>query len=223
MALLGIAPFTPPNPFMIAVLLAVMQVRVAHVWLTRMLRAQVRRHVTELEAEVVESEAVPDSQQPVLLTKLRICCDGGLVRNLHLGKPKENETRATVKDIFEKGQSFVFLDQKLGSVTDKQVLELILNSSLVVSHEELKVIAVDDESQEDTEKLVQKFTDLTTAYLKGTSQSENSVFVQLEDMSRWAKASSLFFLSGGALLCIMGRRQAELKAGAFTDTAPQHV
>ncbi|CAK0804152.1 unnamed protein product [Prorocentrum cordatum] len=82
MALMGIAPFTPPNMFMVAMVLAIMQVRLAHTWLTRQLHSQARRHVLEVE------QSSPYQSDGVAFTQLKLRCEGGLTRTLHLERAK---------------------------------------------------------------------------------------------------------------------------------------
>lgn len=200
MALLGIAPFTPPNPFMVGLLLAIVQARLAHIWTTRQLRAQVRRHVTELGQ-------VEDSG--VLVVSLH--CDGGLKRKLRLSLPRAGESKPSFAEVMKQGRSFVFLDRKLGEVVaGEEALDALLNSERVIASEELSVTPFQEESQLEAEKVAQRLANLTQEHLKAMKgRDEVSALETLAQLRHHAQIIGGVILTSGLVICLGGRYAAE--------------
>jgi len=196
--LLGVAPFTPPNPFMIGLLLSVLQVQFAHGWMLRQLWAQQRRHVLEI---VEEQEG---ENGPTLIT---IKCDGGLTRKLRL-TPRDSSP--SFADIVKEGRSFIFLDRKSGEAVDLEALEALLQSERGIQSEEVIMEPVSGESPEEAGKLVQKFKDLTSEHLtKIADKCADSPKSALEGLIRNAQLTGAGILFFGSALGISGRMAAD--------------
>jgi len=205
MALLGIAPFTPPNPFMFGLFLAVMQVRLAHIWMTRQMRAQVRRHVTELVQ--VEGSLDADSKEALVI---RMTSDGGLVRTLHLVAPDGEEKKPPFSDVTSQGCTFVFFDRGQGKSDFKEALDAVLDSERVIQKEELEVTPFEEESQLEADKMVQRLTSLTREHLKGLKgKDEVAPAASLGQIRRSSQLSGAVILSAGVVIGIGGRIASE--------------
>lgn len=200
MALLGIAPFTAPNPFMVGLLLAVMQVRLTHIWGTRTLRAQTRRHVTEL-VQTIESD-------DVLVT---IQCDGGVIRKLRLRSPAGSEKKPSFADIMKQGRTYIFFDMDLGKAEQPAFDELLSSKHVLVS-EELLVTPFEEESKEEAEKMVQRLVALTHEDLKQI-QGKDVVTPKrsLAGLRRSGQLLGGVVLTAGLLICLSGRYSADVQ------------
>lgn len=198
-ALLGIAPFTSPNPFMIALLLSVVQVQFAHGWMLRQLWAQRRRHVLEL---------VQEEKDGIMIVTLR--CDGGLTRELKLESGPASGSTPSLADIATQGQSFMFFDRQAGDVQDAEALDALLQTEQGVVSEELTTEPISGESKEEAGKFVQKFTDLTREHLKSIATKDGGSPEQaLKALIRSSQLGGFFFLCAGSTLGVMGRMSAD--------------
>eukprot|EP00930_Biecheleria_cincta_P008773 TRINITY_DN110338_c0_g1_i1.p1 TRINITY_DN110338_c0_g1~~TRINITY_DN110338_c0_g1_i1.p1 ORF type:complete len:298 (-),score=49.98 TRINITY_DN110338_c0_g1_i1:129-1022(-) len=198
-ALMGIAPFTPPNPFMIALLLSVVQVQFAHGWMLRQLWAQRRRHVLEVVQEEKDG-----------ITFVTIRCDGGLTRELKLESGPASGSTPSFADIATQGQSFMFLDRNLGEVQDAEALDALLQTEQGLASEELTTEPVSGESKEEAGKFVQKFTDLTREHLKSIAGKDGGSPEQaLNALIRSSQIAGIGFLLAGSTLGVMGRSSAD--------------
>mmetsp|Transcript_11309 Transcript_11309/g.20070 ORF Transcript_11309/g.20070 Transcript_11309/m.20070 type:complete len:290 (+) Transcript_11309:56-925(+) len=187
-ALLGVAPFTPPNPFMIGLLISVVQVQLAHAWMLRQLFVQQRRHVLEVIEEIKDGETV-----------VTVKCDGGVTRHLKLDADAASGSKPSLEDIATKGSSFIFLDRKAGEV--HEALDTLLQSDRGVASEEVQVTSISGESEDESRTLVQKFTDLTREHLKKIDGKEGPPPREaIEGITRSAKLTGYVFLFGGSLL-----------------------
>lgn len=197
MALLGVAPFTAPNPFMFALLLAVIQVRLSHIWGSRMLRAQTRRHVTQV-VQTIESD--------VLL--VAITCDGGLVRKLRLVAPAGNEKKPSFAEVIKEGKTYIFFDKEFGK--GEQALEELLLSDRVIASEEFTVTPLGEEDQGEADKVVQRLSTLSREDLKKI-QGKDAVAPKksLAQLRRSAQMLGSVILTAGLILCLGGRYSAE--------------
>mmetsp|Transcript_6365 Transcript_6365/g.19225 ORF Transcript_6365/g.19225 Transcript_6365/m.19225 type:complete len:340 (-) Transcript_6365:249-1268(-) len=208
LGLLGVAPFVPPTPFMAGLLLSVLQVRLAHVWLSRQLRAQARRHVTELalaEGHALTSEG---SAQPLVLV---LKCDGGLSRTLRLspGPAAVDGSKPALAEVLEAGRSFLFLDDALGSSDDPEALKQISQSQGTIANEDITVEPFTDESQEDANKVVQPLLGLTRAHIQKMKGKDNvSPAASLANIQRTAYLTAGIILAGGATVFAGGRYTA---------------
>lgn len=201
LGLLGVAPFAPPTPFMVGLLLAVLQVRVAHAWLSRQLRAQARRHVTELAL----AEPAAEGAAPVL----QVRCDGGLSRTLRLAPSPEGASKPQLAEVLRSGHTFVFLDAARGSSDDPEALDKVRNSECVITNEDVVVEPFPDESQEEANKMVQPLLSLTHEHLKKLGGKDSATpMASLADIERNAYLTGGVILAGGVVVCAGGRYTA---------------
>lgn len=207
LALLGVAPFTPPNPFMAAILLTILQVRVAHAWTLRQLQAQARRHVTKVE---LMSGDVENSEEAL---SVRISCDGGLTRTLALTAPSSSSAKPPVCDVMKNGVTFIFLDRELGDAKDEALLDAaLLQSDRVISSESITVQPFEGEgSEDDALNTVQKLAALRKEDLaRLATKEESSVPAQVSRLRGAAVMSGAIILTGGLVICLGGRHAADV-------------
>lgn len=202
MALLGIAPFTPPNPFMFGLLLAVVQVRLTHIWSTRLLRGHTRRHVTKLEQTIT-----PDSYL------IAITCDGGLTRTLRLKEPASDDKKPkpTFAETIEQGSTYISFDKDLGKAQLPAFNEL-MQSDRVIASEKIEVKPFEDESQEEAEKVVQRLSALSKEDLKKIQGKDGGAPKKsLASLRRSGQLLGSVILTSGLLICLSGRYSAEVQ------------
>jgi hypothetical protein len=199
LALLGIAPFTAPLPFMTALLLATVQARMAHTWQTRQLRAHLRRHVEELHTEAAGSGEEPP---PMLIAK----CGGGLTRRIHLTDQGESDARPSFADVISAGGNFIYFDKSLGSSESEDAFNAVLESRHVIGKEELDITTFDEESVDEAQKLVQRLSTLTASELSGLRNASppppTESMGQVEVTSQRLAA---VILAGGTAIFLGGR------------------
>eukprot|EP00933_Yihiella_yeosuensis_P023405 TRINITY_DN18227_c0_g1_i1.p1 TRINITY_DN18227_c0_g1~~TRINITY_DN18227_c0_g1_i1.p1 ORF type:complete len:324 (-),score=50.42 TRINITY_DN18227_c0_g1_i1:89-1060(-) len=216
LGLLGIAPFTPPNPFMIGLLLAVLQVQFAHGYALRQLWLQQRRYVLEIVKEDIE----PDEGQS-RVTIVTIKCDGGLTRKIHLTPHAASGPSPSLADIVTKGKSFIVIDKAAGNVKDAEALDDLLQTDRGVLKEDLEVEPIGSESKEESGKLVQKFTELTREHLNNISGKEGPPPQEaLGVLIRHSQLAGAGLLFGGLMLCV-GGRQAKIEVPPQSSQSPQ--
>jgi len=181
---------------MFGLLIAVTQVRIVHSWMTRQLRMQVRRHVTELVHDSESQEAT-------------FRCDGGLARTLHLAPAApDGEAKPPFADVIKKGGTFVFFDDNLGKSDEQEALDaLLMGEGTVISSEELSIAVYEDESQQDAEKIMQRLINLTPAHLSRLP-ADRSPQQTLAQMIRTSQVSGLVIVAAGAVICFSGRARA---------------
>jgi len=199
LAFLGIAAFTPPTWYMAGMMVATLQVRLGHTWLTRMMRAQSRRHVTEM------TWSQHSNGTDVTLS---IKFDGGLSRTLDLTSTEvATDAQPPVKDMFGHGTSFIYFDRKLGSSENSEVFEELLQSEHVLASESVNLKAYPDEAQDDAEKTIQRFEKLSRSHLEKISNSKNdpSPHAGLMQLVRFAQSSAAVFSLGGVFMFLAGR------------------
>eukprot|EP00747_Dinoflagellata_sp_TGD_P167330 gnl/TRDRNA2_/TRDRNA2_191510_c0_seq1.p1 gnl/TRDRNA2_/TRDRNA2_191510_c0~~gnl/TRDRNA2_/TRDRNA2_191510_c0_seq1.p1 ORF type:complete len:350 (-),score=78.02 gnl/TRDRNA2_/TRDRNA2_191510_c0_seq1:190-1239(-) len=196
-ALLGIAPFTAPNPFMIGLLLAAVQVRLALTWQTRQLRAQARRHITS----VTQTEG----------TRVVIECDGGVERSLRLATASVDASKPSLGDLFKDGGNFLYLDNELREGGEETGLEELLHSDLIIAAEELTVKAMEEEPQQEAEKIVQRLATLNRQELESIAKRSGDNISPKASMAQVVRSSQMIaaaVLTGGCIMCVAGRAAA---------------
>lgn len=198
LALLGIAPFTPPNPFMAALVIAVLQVRLGHEWVWRQMKANLRRHVTLL---TLEEGATDDSASTLVLT---IEYSGGLSRKLHLSPATDDEGKPTFKDVVQKGHAFLAFDQAIGSSDLQEELDAVLSSGHVIASESFSVEPIEEESQEEADRDIQRLSTLTKAELEKAGGKEGilSPAKSLDAVARSSRILASVMLTGGTFICL---------------------
>lgn len=207
LAFLGIAAFTPPTWYMGGMVLAVLQVRLGHTWLTRMMRAHSRRHVTELTWS-------QDSNSNDVTLSIKF--DGGLSRTMTLTPTAvAKDAQPPIKDIFGQGTSFIYFDHTLGRSENKEAFEELLQSDHVLASEDLNVTTFPDEAQDDAEKTVQRFLKLSRSHLEKISKNDPSPKASLAQILRFAQSSGAVLTLGGVIVFIAGRN-APLPSSADT-------
>lgn len=201
MALLGVAPFTPPNPFMLGLVLAVLQVRLGHTWVTRQLYAQMRRNVLEVK----QASGTVDGN-----VTLAVKCDGGLLRTIHL-TPASNSTavKPAFAELIQSGSTFVYLDQSNGQTEAAEALNALLSSSHTVASEDLSIDPYPEEPKLDAEKIVQSLAKLTVTDLKKLPDKQPSPKASLAILRRRSQISAAVVATGGLVICLFGRYAAE--------------
>mmetsp|Transcript_41376 Transcript_41376/g.81750 ORF Transcript_41376/g.81750 Transcript_41376/m.81750 type:complete len:357 (-) Transcript_41376:43-1113(-) len=210
LAFLGIAAFTPPNWFMGGVVLAVFQVRLGHTWMTRLMQAHARRHVTELTC-------TRDSNGNDVTLSIKF--DGGLSRTLNLTSTAvAKDAEPPIKDIFGQGASFIYFDHKLGRSENSQAFEELLQSEYVVASESVDVTPFSDEAQNDAEKTVQHFKKLSRSHLEKISKSDPSPQAALAQLVRFAQSSAAVLTLGGAFMFVAGRNAPLPSSASSADT-----
>eukprot|EP00927_Polykrikos_kofoidii_P084271 TRINITY_DN8832_c0_g1_i2.p1 TRINITY_DN8832_c0_g1~~TRINITY_DN8832_c0_g1_i2.p1 ORF type:complete len:383 (-),score=68.49 TRINITY_DN8832_c0_g1_i2:120-1268(-) len=204
LALLGLAPFAASNPFMIALLLASLQVRLAHAWQIRQLRAHFRRHVTE----IVETDG-----------KLTVEFDGGLERSLEFEDPSQSgETRPPLAAVIRYGHPFVYIDRDIGeAVNGDEALEAALSSEKVIKTEILDITTFEDEPLLEAQKIVQKLSVLTIRDLDLLAARQGTVVggtkrpvgltpkASMKQMERSSKLFGIGMMSMGSVFFVGGR------------------
>jgi len=203
LGLLGIAPFTPPNPYMLGLLLAVFQVRLGHTITNRWLRAHARRHVTEV---VLTEESVDADGVKTLV--LSVQCDGGLSRSLRASSAPAGSAQTLLADVLQHGGSLMCLDEALGSKTDPEAFDRVLSSGCSLVTEEFNVKPYPDESQEEANKVTQSVLSLTRDQLKG-AQSGDSITpdASLSQIDRRTQWTAWAITLGGVVIFASGRYQ----------------
>jgi len=197
LAFLGIAAFTPPLWYMGGMVLAVFQVRLGHTWLIRLMRAQSRRHVTELTWS-------QDSESNDATLSIKF--DGGLSRTLNLKSTAVAEdAQPPIKDMFGQGISFIYFDHKLGRSENKQAFDELLQSEHVLASENVSVKAFPDEAQNMAEKTVQHFLKLSRSHLETISKNDPSPRASLAQLVRFAQSSAAILTLGGVVMFAAGR------------------
>jgi hypothetical protein len=204
LALLGLAPFAASNPFMIALLLVSLQVRIAHAWQIRQLRAHSRRHVTK----IVGTEE-----------KLIIEFDGGLERSLEFEDPSQSgETRPPLAAVIRYGHPFVYIDRDIGeAVNGDEALEAALSSEKVIKTEILDITTFEDEPQVEAQKIIQKLSVLTIGDLDLLAARQGTVVggtkrpvgltpkASMKQMERSSKLFGIGMMSMGSVFFVGGR------------------
>jgi len=196
-ALLGVAPFTPPNAFCFALMLAVVQVRLAHVWQTRMLRSHVRRHVEEI---IQHDEGSIEIKS------------GNLTRKLQLSAATAAGEKPQLNEVLEHGGPFVFIDQKGGKIEADSAFEAMLQSDRAITREDLDIKTFDGEHKQEADKVVQPLSKITSKDLpKITKQAKGmaSPQVAISQTSRSAFSVSGVILIGGGIIGVAGSRQED--------------
>lgn len=170
-SLLGIAPFTPPTPFMAALLLATLQTRLAHILLVKQLRAHARRQVVEV---VQESGSISTDVGDDLVVTLRH--GGGVVRRLTLVTPggSDDAEKPDIAEVLKKCKPFAYVEADAGGEAPDEeaaaAFEQLIASGRVISAEEVDITpfskSFDPESAAEAEKLTQRLDKLTSAHLK---------------------------------------------------------
>lgn len=199
-ALLGIAPFTAPNYFLVAMLLATFQVNLAHTWQTRVLRAQARRHIEEV----------------VQLDEGRFSIRGGhgLERTLHLSHDAAEDDRPPLSEVLLHGGLFVFLDRTHGTDEAPEALEAMLQSSRSISSEDLVIATFEGESQDEADKLVQNLAKISSKELRSIAKQQkgstgpSAPKLALAQAARSAQAVAGTIFLAGTVICVSGRTQA---------------
>lgn len=206
MSLLGIAPFTPPNPFMFGLLLAVLQTRLAHAWMSRQLRAQLRRNVTEI---TLKAEA-----DDILLVTLTHA--GGVVRQVRLREASENDSKPSFREVLsDGGKSFTFIDVEAGEVLDEEAFENLMNSDRIITGEDITVKSMAEESEEQAKKDIQRLSALTKMHLEKIKGKEgHPPKGGMALVRRSAQLTGSVILTGGLLICVGGRYTAEKQLSA---------
>lgn len=189
---------------MFGVVLATLQTRLAHAWMTRDLRANLRRTAIEVVHESGPLEPTSDDDQPLVVT---IKCDGGLSRRLQLSPRSENAEKPSLGDILKSNHTITFLDD----AADNSELNALLSSDRAISKEEITVKGFGDdvfvqESQKEAEMVVTRLIELRAKDIKGTRPSPQE---SLENLRRHAQVFGGVMLTGGLFLCIGGRTAAE--------------
>jgi len=209
-ALLGVAPFTAPNPFMIGLLLAIVQVRLAHAFMVRQMRSQVRRHVETIE--VVKGPLVGENGEKVDSAVVKITCGGGLIRTLHLG-PETSDKRPPLKDVLGNGKLWLYLDKSIGGEPSDATYKLddFLNSELGIQKEEVRFTSLLPEENEALAlATIQELPKMDAEQLKKLEGKEvpgpRAAFGTIQ---QGARVSTLFILVGGGVICVGGRYSAD--------------
>eukprot|EP00929_Paragymnodinium_shiwhaense_P051999 TRINITY_DN26081_c0_g1_i5.p1 TRINITY_DN26081_c0_g1~~TRINITY_DN26081_c0_g1_i5.p1 ORF type:complete len:325 (+),score=26.07 TRINITY_DN26081_c0_g1_i5:73-1047(+) len=173
LALLGVAPYTAPTPFLLAVFLAVVQVRLTHAVQVRQLRAHLRRHVEALRVK-------PKGESS---TELTIVCSGALVRVLHLvDAGRYDDHKPPIKDILKHGASWIAIGRAPeydDDYNDKERFQALFSSSKIVQEEELIIGCSDDESIKEAKKGIQRLDRLTREDIEAVKQGERGHTVLL--------------------------------------------
>jgi len=207
LAFLGIAAFTPPTWYMGGVVLAVFQMRLGHTWLIRLMRAQSRRHVTELTWS-------QDSKSNDVTLSIKF--DGGLLRTLNLTSTAvAKDVQPPIKDIFGQGISFIYFDPKLGRSEHKQAFNELLQSEHVLAGEHVNVKAFPDEAQDDAEKTMQHFLKLSRSHLEKIRKNDPSPQASLAQLVRFAQSAAAILSLSGVIMFAAGRN-APLPSSADT-------
>lgn len=202
LALLGIAPHLAPNPFMVAMLLAAVQVHIAYAWQLRTLRAHLRRNVTEL---VRTEEVSGEGENAASTTVLSVTCDGGVSRTLRLNEGKGAPCFA---DVMRQTGHFIFIDRSAGQADDPEALDSLLNSDRIIDDEELNVEPVGEESQQEANKVVQRLAGLKASDLKTFSGAQSlPPNAALQQAARHSQVLAGVTLFGGAAICVGGRHE----------------
>jgi hypothetical protein len=197
-ALLGIAPFTAPNTFVVALMLAVVQVRLAHTWQMRVMRAQVRRHVEEV----------------VQLPEGRISIrSGNLKRTLQLSAATAAGEKPQLSEVLRHGHPFVFIDRKLGKVQAQEALDAIFESDRAITSEDLDITVFEEETKDEADKVVQPLSKISSKELETISKKAVGMDTPKAAMAQASKSAitvaGVIVVAGG-VLGISGRRQANV-------------
>eukprot|EP00928_Gymnodinium_smaydae_P021089 TRINITY_DN18200_c0_g1_i1.p1 TRINITY_DN18200_c0_g1~~TRINITY_DN18200_c0_g1_i1.p1 ORF type:complete len:374 (+),score=94.78 TRINITY_DN18200_c0_g1_i1:77-1198(+) len=218
LALLGIAPYTAPTPFLFALVLSTLQVRIAHAWQIRQLRAHLRRHVLELTEEFQPGE---DEATTVLVR-----CSGGLSRTLTLGGPAvEGKSRPPLADVLRLGDPFLHLDRGSGSAEDEEALAALWQSSRTIADEELDIKNFEDESDKEANRVVQGLSVLTVQDLEklekaGAEKHGTSPKASIRQIARASQMVAGVILVGGGMIGAGGRLAEPGVQQAMVETRP---
>lgn len=198
-ALLGIAPFTAPNPFMVALLIASFQVHLAHRWQMRQLNAQIRRHVLKV---------TEDEEGTLLILKF----DGNLTRSLRLTSGtvrSDDDKRPTLAEVFEQSKNIIYFDNGLGKSEAQELLDAVIQSNRGIVKEELTIKPMHDEAEDELTKVVQRLDGLMKKDLEQLAKSEASPpKTELAKVVWSAQVVAGIILTGGIVIGVGGRSAA---------------
>jgi len=197
-AFLGIAPFSPPNPFMGGLLLASMNVLWTYGYQLRQIRVHLRRNVTEIQREVLAGNA--DGM------RVTVTCDGELVRTIDL---VSGETRPTFASIV-KARGFLHLDRTTGTCDESDLLDKVLESELIIEKETFTVAPVGEEAQEEADKIVTSLAALTTGDVETMASAQQlSAGQAIGQVAHLSQAFAGIILTGGMVIGIGGRMSSD--------------
>lgn len=198
LALLGLAPHLSPGQMWGPLLLSALQLQLGNLWQKRMLRAQLRRNVTEISLDV--SGDAPDTQKVVIKQ------DGGVQRQITLKPPAVGEPKPPFAKVLKSSEVFVFIDREQGEVHDAESLESLLASESVVAAETCDVETMSDEGQAEAQQVVQKLAGLTHSHLDRFAKSVNSKpGAAIDEMVKSSRVIASVIVLGGAAICVAGR------------------
>jgi len=227
LAFLGIAPFTPPSPFMVGLLLAAFQVQTVYTWQLRQVRINARRHIVEISD--VSAEEGKDA-----LSVVKIVCDG-VTRRLHVSSQDSVEaarksSRAKVGDIIKSPQKlgdiiksghFVSLDHKGGEKRDAEALETLLSSDVVITKENVEFEYFPSEVKLEADKMTTRLGDLKLSEIKQMDgAAARDVGTQFEKINLGAQLTAGIVGVGGTVLFVLARRQANAEFAEHTRGSP---
>lgn len=208
-AFMGMAPFASPNFFMIGLLAAMVQVHFGYGYMQRIYWTQRRRYVLKMER-------TEDASGVVTVT---VNCDAGVTRKLKLADEAPTGSKPSLKDIIEKGGTFMFIDKKAGEIHDPEMLDTLLQSDRGIREEEVTAEPVMEETKEQSLRIVQQFKDLTREHLDKIPEQDNKSSPQegLRQLERTAQIVGSGCMVGGLLIWALGDWSAQAAIRAASE------
>merc|ERR1712227_1121914 len=133
---------------MIAMMLAAVQVRLAHTWQTRILRTQVRRNVEE----IVQVDA----------DRITVRNGNDLVRTLHLDSASASGEKPALSEVIRVCDPWIFIDRKQGTVEAPDAFEALLQSDRAIASEDLDAKPFEGEPESETNQVVQSLAKISS-------------------------------------------------------------